>query len=389
MKEDALRHLLLLRGEHISRENPTLSEPVRELVSSLTVQSKGRGTFEILFTVAGKPETLVTEPGDFVFYRRGDVPRVGERGHPSHDLRNHNWKSATQIWQRLLGVELPETHVRLAFESTVSRPNTHRFGSPVVQTAVALVPLIFAMFLWRRSRAFAAISDAKAIRERINPIGPVHPLPRIGRMFSTVITESRLRDLLGVASLITFVRQAERDATTSWSLPAFLTCLASIMLGFLSRPLKVVHQLVAATNVVYGIISRKRSLTLENLVFLTLSSLSARLMGQSNSSHTASKPSMLDAVTSLTLVAESAARLLHGYRRQLSDIVWPTAAGIVLLRVPTSTFLRKGFLGASGVSLVLRSNGNRTSIPRQNHHIRFQHLSTNDATPVQIRGKLQ
>ena len=386
MKNDALRHLLLLRGEHIALEVPAHASLVREVVDSLSVTPQGKGVFVVGYTFLGERSSLLTEPGAFIFYRRGDLARPSAELTQAVDVRDLNWDAARRIWEQVLSVSLPRsTPQKLLERASPDIGSSAHLQIALSSIAVLVAPLTFSV-LMRRSglsgRSFPPPQELKRLQFRGLSAFQNGP-GNFGVLRAGV---NLFRTALGATALAQFLRELESEPSSKRGWRLFSSSLLSVLIGYLASPFRPVHFLISAANFAFGSFARRRTIALESASHILLAAFGGQFSRRGVAQPSGFKPTLGHFALSAVLFAESISQLLHGTRRQLSGFTWPAAVGLTVLRAPFSQLLRL----ASLIAIVLSHWHRRVGRPVLHEERMFDHglekpsFSIQDH-PIQIR----
>jgi hypothetical protein len=123
MREQTLRHLLLLSGKSLAENsvNDELVIRIEEVCRTLIVSREKRSPYILNWVEATVEKQISLDDGLFAFHVRGDVPN---RNSSDEDLRSKNWNAACEAWEKILGVSIHSTPAKLApqFLAEASKP---------------------------------------------------------------------------------------------------------------------------------------------------------------------------------------------------------------------------------------------------------------------------
>ena len=141
MREQTLKHLLLLTGKSLSEndDNVEIVHRIEEVCRTLSITREKRSPFNLKWKEDDVEREMSIDDGQFSFHVRGDVP---DRNPNNEDMRSKNWNAACAVWSKILGVGIQSNSSTLApqFILEATRPrvlNTIRITFGLIALIVA------------------------------------------------------------------------------------------------------------------------------------------------------------------------------------------------------------------------------------------------------------
>jgi hypothetical protein len=153
MREQTLRHLILLTGKSLSEndENGEFSLRIEKVCRTLTISREKRSPYLLKWQENDLEREISIDDDQFSFHVRGDVPN---RNPNNEDMRSKNWNAACLVWSRILGVSIQSAPAKLApqFLLEASRPKVIK----TIRLAFGLIACVTA-FLFDQETGIAIL----------------------------------------------------------------------------------------------------------------------------------------------------------------------------------------------------------------------------------------